>query len=168
MRSRPTPSAWPVQPASPSSTSASCSTCWTPGGSNAALSSSGRAGPWSRPQSSCPIEPAASGRSCSGADEPQRAVTPRRLQLSRKPGWRKPSEAVVVSRPSRWGNPYPVATFGRDQAVALFRRYLADHPELVEAARQELAGKDLACWCKPGELCHADIWLEVANGKADR
>jgi hypothetical protein len=61
-----------------------------------------------------------------------------------------------------------VATFGRDQAVALFRRYLADHPELVEAARQELAGRDLACWCKPGELCHADIWLEVANRKTDR
>ena len=93
---------------------------------------------------------------------------PRRVQLSRKPGWRKPPGAVVVSRPTRWGNPFPVATFGREQAVALFRRYLADHPELVEAARQELAGKDLACWCKPGELCHADIWLEVANGKADR
>jgi hypothetical protein len=38
-----------------------------------------------------------------------------------------------------------VATFGRDQAVTLFRRYLADNPERVEAARQELAGKDLAC-----------------------
>jgi hypothetical protein len=93
-------------------------------------------------------------------------VSPRRVQLSRKPGWRKPPGAVVVSRPTRWGNPFPVATFGRDQAVAMFRRYLADHPELVEAARRELAGKDLACWCKPGELCHADIWLEVANGSA--
>jgi hypothetical protein len=49
----------------------------------------------------------------------------------------------------------------------LFRRYLADHPELVEAARRELAGKDLACWCKPGALCHADIWLEVANRPTD-
>ena len=95
-------------------------------------------------------------------------MTPRRVQLSRKPGWRKPPGAVVVSRPTRWGNPYPVATYGRDQAVALFRRYLADHPELVEAARQELAGKDLACWCKPDELCHADIWLQVANSKTDR
>jgi Domain of unknown function (DUF4326) len=93
---------------------------------------------------------------------------PRRVQLSRKPGWRKPPGAVVVSRPTRWGNPYPVATYGRDQAVALFRRYLTDHPELVEAARQELAGKDLACWCKPGDLCHADIWLEVSNEKTDR
>jgi hypothetical protein len=87
----------------------------------------------------------------------QSSRDPRRVQLSRKPGWRKPPGAVVVSRPSRWGNPYPVATYGRDQAVALFRRYLADHPELVEAARHELAGKDLACWCKRGELCHADI-----------
>jgi hypothetical protein len=61
-----------------------------------------------------------------------------------------------------------VATFGRDRAVALFRRYLDDHPELVEAARQELAGKDLAYWRKPGELCHADISLEVANQTTDR
>jgi hypothetical protein len=56
-----------------------------------------------------------SRRSCSGADESQGAVTPRRVQLSRKPGWRKPPGAVVVSRPTRWGNPYPVATFGRDR-----------------------------------------------------
>ena len=95
-------------------------------------------------------------------------MTPKRVQLSRRRGWRKPAGAVVVSRPTRWGNPYPVARYGRDQAVAMFRGYLADHPELVEAARQELAGKDLACWCKPGELCHADIWLEVANEKTGR
>jgi hypothetical protein len=70
---------------------------------------------------------------------------------------------VVVSRPTRWGNPFPVSEYGLEEAVALFRQYLADHPELVAAARRELAGKDLACWCKPGALCHADIWLEVAN-----
>ena len=121
-----------------------------------------------RPPSREPIEPATSScGSCSAADD-LCPMTPRRVQLSRKPGWRKPPGAVVVSRPTRWGNPYPVATFGRDQAVALFRRHLAEHPELVEAARQELAGKDLACWCKPGELCHADIGLEVANDKTDR
>ncbi|MBY2911399.1 DUF4326 domain-containing protein [Rhizobium leguminosarum] len=26
-----------------------------------------------------------------------------------------------------------------------------------------LRGFNLACWCKPGEPCHADILLEVAN-----
>jgi Domain of unknown function (DUF4326) len=97
-------------------------------------------------------------------------ATPRRIQLRRTPGWRKPPGAVVVARPTRWGNPYQVATHGREQALALFRRHLADHPELVAAARRELAGKDLACWCKPGEACHADIWLEVANstGRGER
>ena len=27
----------------------------------------------------------------------------------------------------------------------------------------ELAGKNLACWCKPGAPCHADVLLELAN-----
>ena len=30
---------------------------------------------------------------------------PKRIQLSRAKGWRKPAGAIVVSRPSRWGNP---------------------------------------------------------------
>ena len=88
---------------------------------------------------------------------------PSRVQLRRAKDWRKPAGAVVVSRPSRWGNPYLVAEHGRSQAVALYRQHLAEHPELVDAARRELAGRDLACWCKPGELCHADVLLEVAN-----
>jgi len=26
-----------------------------------------------------------------------------------------------------------------------------------------LAGRDLACWCKPNDECHADILLAIAN-----
>lgn len=26
-----------------------------------------------------------------------------------------------------------------------------------------LRGKNLACWCKPGQPCHADVLLELAN-----
>jgi hypothetical protein len=29
--------------------------------------------------------------------------------------------------------------------------------------RRELKGRDLACWCKPDEPCHADVLLEIAN-----
>ncbi len=29
--------------------------------------------------------------------------------------------------------------------------------------RAELRGKNLACWCKLGEPCHADVLLEIAN-----
>jgi hypothetical protein len=31
------------------------------------------------------------------------------------------------------------------------------------AARHELRGKDLACWCPPDQPCHADVLLEIAN-----
>jgi hypothetical protein len=45
----------------------------------------------------------------------------------------------------------------------MYRRHLDEHPELVERARRELAGRDLACWCAPGATCHADVLLDVAN-----
>lgn len=35
-------------------------------------------------------------------------MKPQRVQLRRAKGWRKPEGAVVVSRPSRWGNPFTV------------------------------------------------------------
>lgn len=33
---------------------------------------------------------------------------PRRIQLSRRAGWRKSEGAVVVSQPGKWGNPFKV------------------------------------------------------------
>jgi hypothetical protein len=33
-----------------------------------------------------------------------------------------------------------------------------------EMIKSKLAGKNLACWCKEGEPCHADILLRLANG----
>jgi hypothetical protein len=51
----------------------------------------------------------------------------------------------------------------REQAVAMYRHWLDQRPSLVEAARTELAGRDLMCWCPPGEPCHADVLLEIAN-----
>jgi hypothetical protein len=38
---------------------------------------------------------------------------PKRIRLSRARGWRKPPNCVVVSRPSRRGNPWPVARVRR-------------------------------------------------------
>lgn len=35
-------------------------------------------------------------------------MKPQRIQLRRTKGWRKPEGAVVVARPSKWGNPFPV------------------------------------------------------------
>ncbi|SRR6266536_3013612 len=82
---------------------------------------------------------------------------PERIQLKRTKGWRKPANAVVVARPTRWGNPFTAAEYG-DLAVHRFRQLLIerrDDPVLAdrwpypcdEQIRAALAGKDLACWC---------------------
>lgn len=94
---------------------------------------------------------------------------PERLQLSRRRGYRKPEGAVVVARPSRWGNPFTIEEFGRHEAVRryeqMIRWKLGDDPTLLDPLR----GKDLACWCPfDGEPCHADVLLKLASeGEAD-
>lgn len=120
--------------------------------------------------------------------------TIRRIQLRRTKGWRKPEGAIVVSRPTRWGNPND---WRRDQP-AYGPKWLADgelnddprrysdderrqwsvdhyrtgieqgwtgYPTLDEI-REHLAGHDLACWCPPGSPCHADVLLRLANPDA--
>lgn len=73
---------------------------------------------------------------------------PRRIQLSRKRGWRKPANTVVVARPSKWGNPFHVSTACTAAgAVKLFEARSTCLPARVKAIRKELRGKNLACWC---------------------
>jgi Domain of unknown function (DUF4326) len=91
---------------------------------------------------------------------------PERIQLRRTKGWRKPPSAVVVSRPSRWGNPFRIAVDGdRATCVDAYRRALLAGELAVTAddVRRELAGRVLACWCPAGAACHADVLLDVAN-----
>ena len=89
-------------------------------------------------------------------------LAPQRIQLSRKKGFKLPPNTVVVSRPSKWGNPYPVDEYGREGAIKQYR-YLIEKYQLEANIKKELRGKNLACWCKPGQACHADILLEIAN-----
>lgn len=111
---------------------------------------------------------------------------PERIQRRRTPGFRMPPGAIYVGRPSRWSNPYavghlcplfwtrrdrhwvaePYATdWVRDRAhaVDLYRK-LARQPAFIADVRRELVGRNLACWCKPTEPCHADVLLEIAAG----
>lgn len=39
----------------------------------------------------------------------------------------------------------------------------AKEPPTVAEIREHLAGKNLACWCRLDEPCHADVLLAVAN-----
>ncbi len=106
-------------------------------------------------------------------------TTPKRIQLSRRKGWRKPENTVVVARPSRWGNPWKVGgAITAVDVVQAFTIHLSarrdPHPGWVDylhypsdqQIRRELAGKNLACWCPLDQPCHADVLLEIANGGA--
>lgn len=70
---------------------------------------------------------------------------------------------VYIGRPSKWGNPFRLGPGeSREAAVAKYRAWLMTQPALVAAARRELRGKVLGCWCAP-KLCHGDVLMEVAN-----
>ena len=103
---------------------------------------------------------------------------PKRIQRKRTKGWKMPSGAVYVGRPTKWGNPFeitdPLLPPGltkrekRQCVVDEYQRYILGNKALLESLA-ELKGKDLVCWCplydKNGLriLCHADILLSLAN-----
>ena len=100
-------------------------------------------------------------------------MNPKRIRLSRKKGWHKPPNTIVVARPSKWGNPYQVGEksdlgFVHDipTAVAFHERWLKGTPAgraVAKLARLELRGKNLACWCPLDGPCHANTLITVAN-----
>lgn len=105
-------------------------------------------------------------------------MIPQRIQLSRRKGWRMPANTVKVDRATRWGNPFVVGVHGTQaECVDLYRLLLAglvaigernvsDQLAALEHARAHIAdlrGKQLACWCRSGTPCHADVLLEAAN-----
>jgi hypothetical protein len=89
---------------------------------------------------------------------------PRRFQRSRRKGARLPASVVVVTRPTKWGNPHPLE-LGRQEAVRRYREdLLAGRLAVtVDEVKRELRGCDLACYCPLDEPCHADVLLAVAN-----
>ena len=96
---------------------------------------------------------------------------PERVQLKRTKGWRMPPNTVKVDRTTKWGNPFVVgkeAPFlpgcivrDRRHAWSLYLGFAPLNERLVSAARAELRGKNLGCWCpKPeqpyeDDCCHA-------------
>lgn len=107
----------------------------------------------------------------------QRSCSPRRVWRRRVKGWKMPDNTVSVCRPGRFGNPFMVGP-DRSQrmAVECFRHWLttpgitAGIPEKKQAildGLESLRGKNLACFCKPGTPCHADVLLDLANEETE-
>ena len=53
-----------------------------------------------------------------------------------------------------------------DEATYWLGGWQVTRPDL-HAALPSLAGRDLACWCKLDQPCHADLLLVLANGGED-
>ena len=76
---------------------------------------------------------------------------------------RETSDGVYIGRPSKWGNPFVIGRDGsREDVIAKYRLWIKEQPELRAAARRQLRGKNLICYCAPLP-CHGDVLLEVAN-----
>ena len=95
---------------------------------------------------------------------------PNRIRRSRESGWRKPSGAVIATRPGPFGNPFRDRTPAEN--VADFRSWLLGetHKSLLAERRREilrklphLRGKQVACFCGLDDPCHVDILCELAN-----
>jgi Domain of unknown function (DUF4326) len=133
---------------------------------------------------------------------------PDRLTHSRARGARLPEGARLVTRGTRWGNPFVVAdcvpqpdfrahpnggpaaglwsahhlpdvaynearlTIARAAAINSFAQlcfhFARTDPDGFEAWIAPLRGRDLACSCKPGQPCHADVLLRLANEEVPR
>lgn len=114
------------------------------------------------------------------------SATPVRIQRQRTRGWRTPLDVqgrkpVYVGRGSGWGNPWTVGStrwlvlpggwidrrphepLTREQAIDSYRNCHTRDIEFLRLIREQLAGRDLMCWCPPDQPCHADWLLEVAN-----
>lgn len=83
----------------------------------------------------------------------------KRIQRKRTLGWRMPPNTVYVGRPTKYGNPYRDCQYGRAEALHQYEYWLniklAADPHFLD----DLKGKDLACFCRLDEPCHADILL---------
>jgi len=101
----------------------------------------------------------------------------KRIQRSRKKGWRKPEGSVIVDRTSRWGNPYTKADAQEagycgsnaflvenfDDWINGNRDYKTDQRDIILNNISELRGKNLVCFCPLDQPCHADTLMRLAN-----
>lgn len=86
---------------------------------------------------------------------------PIRIQRKRTKGYKMPPNTVYVGRPSKHGNPFKVGVHGTlDEVLEKYKKWAAMREGVI---KQQLAGKNLACFCRLDKPCHADILLEIAN-----
>src|SRR5665213_4027588 len=94
---------------------------------------------------------------------------PIRVQLSRAKGWRMPAGTVRVDRATMWGN-WAAHRVGAAGAAAVdeFKAWIENEASDAWKGRAaiDLRGKNLACWCKLTDPCHADVSVSYTHLRA--
>lgn len=85
---------------------------------------------------------------------------PERIQLRRTEGWRKPEGAIVVARPTKWGNPFTYRS--ESPAHGGLVRYRAGNPYVFEyEGRISRDGMRHDYWGPDGTV--TEFWVRFAT-----
>lgn len=76
---------------------------------------------------------------------------------------RLPSDTMYIGRPSKWGNPFQIGKDStREEVISKYEAWIKFQFDLMDAAKIELKGKNLACYCS-SLPCHGDVLIHIAN-----
>ncbi len=78
-------------------------------------------------------------------------------------------DVVFIGRPTKWGNPFRIGQHGnRQQVIDQYIWWFIQPAQaaLRAAARRELKGKRLACYCAPLP-CHGDVLACYCDAQDD-
>ena len=71
------------------------------------------------------------------------------------------SNDVYIGRGSKWGNPFKIGAWSREEVIAKYALHIQRQKHLLRDLH-ELKGKNLVCYCAP-QACHGDVLKEFAN-----
>ena len=69
-------------------------------------------------------------------------------------------DELFVGRPSKWGNPYKLNFYSRDEAIKKYEQYI--NRSDLKNQLHELDGLKLFCFCAPMP-CHADVLIRKSK-----
>jgi len=73
------------------------------------------------------------------------------------------SDEVYIGRGSKWGNPFRIGGWSREDVIAKYALHIKRQKHLLRDLH-ELKGKNLVCYCAP-QACHGDVLKKLANGE---
>lgn len=74
---------------------------------------------------------------------------------------------VYIGRGSPWGNPFKIGRDGdRSEVIERYKWWFVQQPGKMQAARTELRGRILGCYCSP-LACHGHFLARVADSETD-